>query len=478
MTTVGGQDTDTIAAVATAAGQAGIGVIRVSGPAAVEIARRIAGSDVAPRQVLFRTFRDARGETLDSGLLLYFAAPKSFTGEDVVEFQGHGGPLVLQMLLDEILAAGARLARPGEFTERAYLNGKLDLAQAEAVADLIASSSEAAVRGANRSLSGAFSDRVGEIDALVVSLRVFVEAAIDFPDEDIDLLAEGQIVEKVDEIIAALGRLEADCAQGVILRDGIKLALIGAPNVGKSSLLNRLTGESRAIVTDIPGTTRDLIRADLNLGGLPVEVVDTAGLRKAADAVEAEGVKRALAEATSADIVLAIRALNESAGQAIEPEDTRAEGSDSDTDGLMADFADVFAALGIDSDTLAVERIIPVLNKIDLNPAAAAQARADGYQVVSAETGEGLDALRQAIRDKAGFAPRSNLFTARKRHLLALKEALARAEAARELAADTLPGELIAEELRAVHAALGEIVGEMSSDALLGEIFASFCIGK
>ena len=292
-------------------GQAGIGVIRVSGPAARTIGERISGAELRPRRVLFRHFRDADGEALDSGLILYFAAPGSFTGEDVVEFQGHGGPVVLQMLLDEILAAGARLARPGEFTERAYLNGKLDLAQAEAVADLIASSSEAAVRGANRSLSGAFSDRVGEIDALVVSLRVFVEAAIDFPDEDVDLLAEGQITERVNEIIAALERLEADCAQGVILRDGIKLALIGAPNVGKSSLLNRLTGDARAIVTDIPGTTRDLIRADLNLAGLPVEVVDTAGLRQASDAVEVEGVKRALAEAASADIVLMIRACDD-----------------------------------------------------------------------------------------------------------------------------------------------------------------------
>ena len=463
----GGQDIDTIAAVATAPGQAGIGVIRVSGPAARSIGERIAGAGMQPREVLFRNFRDAQGELLDNGLVLFFAGPRSFTGEDVVEFQGHGGPVVLQMLLDEILAAGARLARPGEFTERAYLNGKLDLAQAEAVADLIASSSEAAVRGANRSLSGAFSDRVGEIDAMVVSLRVFVEAAIDFPDEDVDLLAEGQIADRVDEIIAALGRLEADCAQGVILRDGIKLALIGAPNVGKSSLLNRLTGDARAIVTDIPGTTRDLIRADLNLAGLPVEVVDTAGLREASDAVEAEGVKRALAEAASADIVLAIRACDSS--------------NDRSFDSKTADLQDFFSELAIperEAEQLPRDRLIPVLNKIDLNPELAARARASGYQAVSAQNGEGVDALREVIREKAGFTPRSNLFTARKRHLLALKEALSRAQAARTLAADTLPGELIAEELRAVHAALGEIVGEMSSDALLGEIFANFCIGK
>jgi tRNA modification GTPase len=460
MATDGGQDIDTIAAVATAPGQAGIGVIRVSGPSARRIGELIAGAGLQARQVQFRRFRDAEGEVLDTGLILYFAAPKSFTGEDVVEFQGHGGPVVLQMLLDQILASGARLARPGEFTERAYLNGKLDLAQAEAVADLIASSSEAAARGANRSLSGAFSARVGEIDALVVSLRVFVEAAIDFPDEDIDLLAEGQVAARVTEIIAALDRLRADCAQGVILRDGIKLALIGAPNVGKSSLLNRLTGESRAIVTDIPGTTRDPIRADLNLDGLPVEVVDTAGLRAAADAVEAEGVKRALAEAASADIVLAIQACSNDRSFELQP----------------PDIEEYFC--GLEIANVDRERLIPVLNKIDLNPALAAGARAGGLLVVSAETGEGVEELREAIREKAGFTPRSNLFTARKRHLLALQEALARAQAARALAADTLPGELIAEELRAVHRALGGIVGEMSSDELLGEIFANFCIGK
>ncbi len=476
MATDGGQDIDTIAAVATAPGQAGIGVIRVSGPAARNIGERIAGGGIEPRRVHFRKFRDADGEVLDSGLTLYFAGPGSFTGEDVVEFQGHGGPVLLQMLLDEILKAGARLARPGEFTERAYLNGKLDLAQAEAVADLIGSASEAAVRGANRSLSGAFSDRVGEIDALVVSLRVYVEAAIDFPDEDVDMLAEGQIAERIDEIIRALERLEADCAQGVILRDGIKLALIGAPNVGKSSLLNRLTGESRAIVTDIPGTTRDLIRADLNLDGLPIELVDTAGLRTATDAVEVEGVSRALIEAASADIVLAIIDTNErsfdgqrSAAEAVLEAvlETLEESSRSARSDLVSE-----------SQPIEIERVIPVLNKIDLAPEVAASARARGYQAVSAKTGAGMDSLRQAIRDKAGFTPRSNLFTARKRHLIALGKALNQAQSARAHVADTLPGELIAEELRAVHTSLGEIVGEMSSDALLGEIFANFCIGK
>ncbi len=458
------QDTDTIAAVATAPGQSGIGVIRVSGPEAAEIGERLAGPGLEARRVHLRTFRDREGEALDTGIVLRFAAPASFTGEDVVEFQGHGGPMVLHLLMDQILDAGARLARPGEFTERAYLNGKLDLAQAEAVADLIAGASEAAVRGANRSLSGAFSSRVHEIDALVVSLRVFVEAAIDFPDEDIDLLADGQILERIDAILAALSGLEAECVQGVILRDGIRLALIGAPNVGKSSLLNRLTGDARAIVTDVPGTTRDLIRADLNLDGLPVEIVDTAGLREAADAVEAEGVRRALEEAADADIVLVIRA--------VDTLDVRAFDA-----GAGAELPPLLEGAHPPPDPATV---IPVLNKVDLiNDAAVGEsARAAGYLMVSAETGEGMDGLRESIRNRAGFVPAGNTFTARKRHLLALKEALDRAEAARTLAAGAVPGELIAEELRGVHQALGDIVGEMTSDALLGEIFSSFCIGK
>lgn len=461
-----GLHNDTIAAVATAPGQAGIGVIRISGPAAKAIGERIAGGGLLPRQIFFRTFKDGAGGVLDSGLVLYFAGPASFTGEDVLEFQGHGGPVVLQMLLDEILSAGARMARPGEFTERAYLNGKMDLAQAEAVADLISSASAAAVRGANRSLSGAFSGRVHEIDALVVELRVFVEAAIDFPDEDIDLLADGQVLERIDRILDALALLESDCAQGVILRDGIRMALVGAPNVGKSSLLNRLTGESRAIVTDVPGTTRDLVRADLDLDGLAVEIVDTAGLREAADVVEAEGVKRALAEAGSADIVLAIRSV---------PANQKEQSA-----GDLLSAPESLGLLENQIQPIDFEKVIPVLNKIDLADSLELQAKATaaGFQAVSAHTGAGMDDLRAVIRDRAGFAPRSNLFTARKRHLLALKSALESTAEARALADDTMPGELIAEELRAAHQALGGIVGEMSSDDLLGEIFSSFCIGK
>jgi len=451
-------DGDTIAAIATAAGPAGVGIVRVSGSLARSIGERVGGGPLHPGRVSYRRFSDAEGRVIDTGLVLSFEGPRSFTGEDVVEFQGHGGPVVLQMIVDQVLDSGARIARPGEFTERAYLNGKLDLVQAEAVADLIASASEEAVRGANRSLSGEFSRRVRQIDEAVVDLRVFVEAAIDFPDEDIDLLADGQVAQRIGRIIGDLEDLEAACAQGVILKDGIKLALIGEPNVGKSSLLNRLSGESRAIVTDIPGTTRDLVRADLKLDGLPVELVDTAGLREANDEVEAEGVRRALAEAQTADVVLMIRA-----------------------------FSGVGRKAGFDSNEWSVAfdvdpaRAIPVLNKIDLcdDPDRVAQdALAGGIIAVSAHSGRGLEVLRTRIRDQVGFSPPSNVFTARKRHLLALKTALASAERSIGLARGTLPGELIAEELKSIHSSLGEIVGEMSSDALLGEIFSKFCIGK
>ena len=445
--------TDTIAAIATAAGQAGVGIVRVSGPRAKLIAETLAGPGLRPRQASFRTFR-SQGEFIDSGLVLQFDGPRSFTGEDVSEFQGHGGPVVLQLLLDAVVRLGARLARPGEFTERAFLNGKLDLAQAEAVADLIAGASVAAVRGAGRSLAGEFSESVHQIDRLVVELRIYVEAAIDFPDEDIDLLADGQVAERLSSIASALEELRAASTQGVLLRDGITLALLGAPNVGKSSLLNQLAGEARAIVTDIPGTTRDLIRVDLVIDGLPVELVDTAGLRKATDAVEQEGVRRAIAAAQEADVVIWLTS----------PEQKPNEWS---IDSALQD------------QTLALEpsRLLRVLNKGDLLESGnAAPAGVD--VVISALTGAGLEDLRRAIREAVGFAPQESTFTARARHLYALDRALTSIASAIELSMGSVPGEIVAEELKAVHEALGEIVGQMSSDELLGEIFSSFCIGK
>jgi tRNA modification GTPase len=445
---------DTVSAIATAPGQGGVGIVRVSGPLARTIAETVTDGRVRPREALFRRFLDGSGEPIDSGLILFFQGPASFTGEDVAEFQGHGGPVVLSMILDRALECGARLARPGEFTERAYLNGKLDLAQAEAVADLIGGATEEAVRGANRSLAGEFSRRVHAIDRAVVDLRMFVEAAIDFPDEDIDLLADGQVQERLTAIRADLGGLLDDCAQGVILRDGVRLALIGPPNVGKSSLLNRLAGESRAIVTDIPGTTRDLVRADLSLDGLAVEVVDTAGLREASDAVEAEGVRRALTEADQADLVIALSAYNSTKRSFDHP-------------GWP--------------DSLDKSRVIPVLNKIDLadHPEnLVVEGRRSGFLALSAETGQGVAALKAEIVRRSGYRAGAGLFTARKRHLAALQRAIESLDRTIELAAGFLPGELVAEELRGVHIALGEIVGEMSSDELLGEIFSRFCIGK
>ncbi len=439
-------DNDTIAAVATAAGQAGVGIVRVSGPLAKTIARKISGVEPVPLRVRVREFTAADGSAIDHGIVLYFAQPKSFTGECVVEFQGHGGPVVLQLLLDEIIALGARVARPGEFTERAFINGKLDLAQAEAVADLIASASVAAARGANRSLSGEFSASVHAIDAQVVELRMFVEAAIDFPEEDIDLLADGAIAGRLTDIRSALENLQAECAQGLLLRDGISLALIGAPNVGKSSLLNVLAGEARAIVTDIPGTTRDLVRADLVLDGLPVQLVDTAGLRESSDPIELEGVRRARAEAAAADIVLCIVAADQTEWSF---EDAR----------------------------LDPARRLRVVNKIDLGLHPGAELSSD-MVAVSALTGAGLAELVDSIKARVGYSAEGGRFTARKRHLLALDEALVACIECCELAAGVMPGELIAEELRRVHHALGEIVGAMTTDELLGEIFSQFCLGK
>ncbi len=398
-----------------------------------------------PRRAGYRTFSASDGSTLDAGLVLRFPAPRSFTGENVVELQGHGGPVVLQMLLDEILSQGVRLARPGEFTERAFLNGKLDLPQAEAVADLIAGTSRAAVRAANRSLAGEFSQRVHGLEADVVRLRTFVEAAIDFADEDIDLLRQEDITARIETALGAVLELRAKTAQGVLLRDGITLALLGAPNVGKSSLLNRLTGEERAIVTDVAGTTRDLVRVPLQLAGLPLELVDTAGLRDSDDPVELEGVRRARRAAEEADLVLWVGDLDNPGAPAPE------------------------LPPGI--------RLIKVWNKVDLTPLEAGPvAECDPPEVrVSAATGAGIAELTQEITRAVGFAPAEGAFTARQRHVQALDRA---AQALRGAARDAVELELAAEELKLAHQALGEIVGEMTPDELLGEIFSTFCIGK
>ncbi len=446
MTTV---DTDTIAAVATPPGQGGIGSVRISGPRARAIGELMARGPLQPRVASYREFIDSDA-VIDRGLALYFPRPNSFTGEDVVELQGHGGPVVMQMLLDATVNNGARLARPGEFTERAFGNDKLDLVQAEAVADLIASASVEAARGALRSLRGDFSKRVNEIDRQILELRVYVEAAIDFPDEEVEFLERGEVGVKLDRLMDRLEKLLGDGRQGVLLSQGINIALVGAPNVGKSSLLNRLTGEDTAIVTDIPGTTRDLLHVDLVLDGLPVCLVDTAGIRETVDPVELEGVRRATAASSGADLVLEIR-----------------------------DLANPQQNPVLCSDGVAPRLL--VLNKVDLVEQAPGKADAvDGVAAVrvSCVTQEGFGELKAEIKRQVGFTGEAGTFSARRRHLAALESTRLAIERVRAELGASSHGEIIAEELKLAHLELGGITGEVTPDQLLGEIFATFCLGK
>ena len=437
---------DTIAAVATPPGQGGIGIVRISGPLASAIGATVTGAELPRRRPALRDFKRG-GESLDRGVALYFPGPGSFTGEDVVELQGHGGPMVLQLVLEAVLAEGARLARPGEFTERAYVNGKLDLAQAEAVADLIASTSAAAARGAFRSLEGAFSTEVHALDERITRLRVYVEASIDFPDEEVEFLASGQVAERLAGLTASVRALLESGKQGVLMNQGVNITLVGAPNSGKSSLLNRLTGEETAIVTDIPGTTRDLLKVDLVIDNLPLRLVDTAGLRETDDRVEIEGVRRAHREAGRADLVLVLNDL-----------------ADSRESGISTDWP----------------QALPVDNKIDLVGMAPGIDRSStpARVRISCLTGAGIDSLKQAIKERVGFAGAESAFSARRRHLVALGQAADALETSRGRLAEGAAGEIVAEELRQAHLALGEITGQTAPDDLLGEIFSTFCIGK
>jgi len=442
---------DTIAAIASATGAAGVGVLRVSGPAVPAIAAEFLGRDPEPRRAHFTAFRERDGELIDRGLLLYFPAPASYTGEHVLELQGHGSPVLLDALLRRVCAMGARLARPGEFTERAFLNGKLDLAQAEAVADLIAARSQAGARAALRSMEGAFSRKVHGLLQSLVALRVHIEAAIDFPEEEIDFLADPAIARQLHALRAELAELLREAQRGVRLNDGLRVAIIGRPNAGKSSLLNALAGNDRAIVTDIAGTTRDVLREQLSLDGIALELADTAGLRDTDDPVEREGVRRAHGELARADVALLV----------------------TDTPHAEHDLA-LLAEL-----SASVERIV-LINKIDLdNSAACYEDRGDAIWVwASAKTGAGLDALRDHLKQLAGAGSGEGAFSARRRHVLALETVslhLAQADAVLQA---TRAGELAAEELRHAQHALGEITGTYSSDDLLGAIFSSFCIGK
>jgi len=438
---------DTIAAIATPAGRGGVGVVRVSGPGAPDIARALTGTLPEPRRARLSAFRDAHGETIDEGLALFFPAPHSYTGEAVVELQGHGGPVVMHALLSACLDAGARLAEPGEFTRRAFLEGRLDLAQAEAVADLIDAASRSAARSALRSLQGEFSAAIESLAGPLVELRALTEAMLDFPEEDVDALHRDDAVRRLESVRGALEAVFARSRQGSLLRSGVHVVLAGRPNVGKSSLLNRLAGEERAIVTPIAGTTRDALRESIEIDGVPLVIVDTAGLRESREEVERIGVERAHAEIARADVVLFVV----EAGAELSNEERA----------LLAALPD-----GVPC--------VRVANKID-RVAAGACTGLD-IVAVSAKTGAGLDALRGAILEAAGWHPgEESLFLARERHLRALTRARDHLEAA---AREHGHWELFAEELRLAHAALGEITGEFSADELLGEIFARFCIGK
>jgi tRNA modification GTPase len=442
---------DTIAALATSPGRAGIGVVRVSGPAVCNIAAAILGRTLQPRVATLCDFLETESRILDRGIAIYYSAPHSYSGEDVLELQGHGGLAVMQLVLRRCLDLGARPAQPGEFTQRAFLNDKLDLAQAESVADLINASSEAAARGAIRSLAGEFSGRVGQLNDALTKLRTLVEATLDFPEEEVDFLERTGVLEKLGHLRAGVTTLLAEAEQGRILRDGAKVVLIGQPNVGKSSLLNRLAEEEVAIVTEIPGTTRDPLRYELVIEGIPVHVVDTAGLRVATDAVEKIGIERAWREIDQADLALLI------------------------VDATMGiKEADIEILLELPDN---LKKII-VFNKIDLIKGAPAeiQARSRIEISLSAKTGDGLDLLRTALLRCIGWQPtEEGIFSARERHIQALRES----EASLNRAANE-PGslELMAEELRLAQQSFGNITGKFSADDLLGEIFSRFCIGK
>jgi tRNA modification GTPase len=447
---------DTIAAIASAPGRGAVGVIRVSGPLVPQIAADVLGDLPAPRRARLSTFLDAQGKSVDEGLALYFPAPASYTGEDVLELQGHGGALVLDLVLKRLLELGCRMARPGEFSERAFLNGKIDIAQAEAVADLIDAGSAAAARAAVRSLQGEFSDRVNDLKSRITTLRAYVEAAIDFPDEEIDFLSAPALRDRLAHVFTGFDSLTAAAHQGALLREGLTVVIAGKPNAGKSSLLNRLAGDEVAIVADLPGTTRDVLRQQVHLDGLPLNLVDTAGLRAAADAVEAEGVRRARSEIARADRVLYI--VDAALGEAGEPEP------------FAADIEQMPAGMAV---TL-------VFNKIDLTgtPARLEDSAHPPRIFLSARTGEGLELLRAHLKSAAGYLNESGALAARRRHVDALRRARQHVQTAADTLSTTRAFELFAEDLRLAQRALAEITGEFTSEDLLDEIFGSFCIGK
>ena len=437
---------DTIAAITTPPGKGGVGIVRVSGEMAKDIAMAVIGTLPKPRYADLTWFKNAKHEIIDKGIAIYYPGPNSYTGEDVLELQGHGGPVVMQMLLQTVLEQGARLAEAGEFSQRAFLNDKMDLAQAEAVADLIDSGSAQAARAAIRSLQGAFSDLVNSLVDQTIDLRAYVEAALDFPEEEIDFLATDELKQRFDNLNQEFATLQKSVQQGALLREGLTAVIVGKPNAGKSSLLNRLAGYEAAIVTDIPGTTRDVLKEQIVLDGLPLHIVDTAGLRESDDVIEQEGIRRAHSALEQADLIIQLVDIN-------------AEDDSYD--------------LKLNSDLPR----LTVFNKIDLFDADVQRDSESVY--LSAKTGLGLDDLVRKLKDIVGFQSDAvNTLGARTRHLNALNKAEEHIQIAHQHLTVSRAGELVAEELRIAQDYLNQITGEFTSDDLLGKIFGSFCIGK
>jgi tRNA modification GTPase len=446
----------TIVAQATPAGRGGVSVIRISGPKVSEIANAVLKKIPQPRYATFNSFYDANDQIIDQGIALYFPAPNSFTGEDILELHGHGGPVIIDCLLRRILNLGAQMARPGEFSERAFLNNKMDLTQAEAVADLIDAASEQAARSALRSLQGEFSQKIDHLVKDLIYLRMHVEAAIDFPEEEIDFLSDGKIANELQNIIEQLSTLRANAKQGALLRDGMTIVIAGKPNAGKSSLLNQLSCRDSAIVTEIPGTTRDVLREQIVIDGMPLHIIDTAGLRESDDVVEREGVRRAQEEIIKADKVLLIL-------------DSSKQEVGSDLNQLLQNFI---------PETL--KKITVIYNKIDLIQEQEKVVTNNGYTKIflSAKTGSGLNLLREYLKQCVGFQTTEDTFIARARHVDALNSAYEHLLEGKAQLLIFRAGELLAEELFQAQKALSEITGEFHTEDLLDRIFSSFCIGK
>ena len=461
---------DTIAAQATPPGRGGVGIIRLSGPRAEVIAKTLCKRTLPlkPRYAHFCAFYNDQGDVIDEGLVLFFPGPNSFTGEDVVELQGHGGPVVMNALLNQVVELGCRVARPGEFSERAFLNDKMDLAQAEAIADLIDSSSEQAARSALRSLQGAFSDRVNVLVEQLIELRIYVQAAIDFPEEEIDFLADGKVLADLNAIMDQLQQVFTEANRGVLMKEGMKVVLAGKPNAGKSSLLNALSGRESAIVTEIAGTTRDVLREHIHIDGMPLHITDTAGLRHSPDVVEQEGIRRAWQEIEKADRVIMLL-----------------DGSDLELP--LADAANDTGAFHPRTLWPEFYEQLPqgtpltiVINKIDLVMHLPEMLNQETPVIwLSAKHGDGLDLLREHLKQVMGYGGEAEgSFTARQRHIEALKLAQRALEQGKRQLTEAGAGELLAEDLRLAQDHLGEITGRVTPDDLLGRIFSSFCIGK